>query len=46
MPPFVLAMDTTVAFDYEIGFVTVKVSDVIADLMLPPEFESKESTIP
>src|SRR6188474_1468560 len=42
MPPFVLAMDATIAFDYKICFAAIKVSDVIADLMLPPELESKE----
>jgi hypothetical protein len=46
MPPFVLAMDATIAFDYKICFAAIKVSDVIADLMLPPELESKESSIP
>jgi len=28
MPPFVLAMDATIAFDYKICFAAIKVSDV------------------
>ena len=46
MPPFVLAMDAAIAFDYKIRFAAIKVSNVLPDLVLPPELESKESSIP
>ena len=45
MPSFVRFVGSTVAFNNKISFVAVKVSNVIAELMLPPEFEAKQSTI-
>jgi hypothetical protein len=45
MPLFVLTMNRTITFDQEVGFVAIKVNDVIADLVLPPEFESREASI-
>jgi hypothetical protein len=38
-------MNRTIALDHEVGFAAIKVSDVIADLVLPPEFVAKESPI-
>jgi hypothetical protein len=38
-------MDRTIAFDHKVGFAAVEVNDVIAELMLSPELESKESAI-
>jgi hypothetical protein len=38
-------MDRTITFDHEVGIATIKVSDVNADLVLPPEFESKQPAI-
>jgi hypothetical protein len=45
VPSFVLTMNRTIALDHEVGFAAVKVSNVIADLVLPPEFVAKESAI-
>ncbi len=46
MPSFVLFMDSPIALDHKVGFVAIEVDNVIAKLMLPSEFESKESSIP
>jgi len=46
IPVFVPTLGGTVAFDHKISFAAIKVSNVIAELMLPSEFESKEASIP
>lgn len=45
MPCFVLFMNGPITFDHEASFAAVEVNDVIAELMLASEFESKESSI-
>jgi hypothetical protein len=39
-------MDGTITFDHKVSFAAIKVRNVIAELMLPPEFESKDLSIP
>ncbi|MEK6337419.1 MAG: hypothetical protein AABM67_21050 [Acidobacteriota bacterium] len=39
-------MDGAIAFDYKVSFAAIEVRNVIPELMLPPEFEFKELTIP
>jgi hypothetical protein len=39
-------MDGTIAFDHKVSFAAIEVRNVIAELMLPPEFESKDLSIP
>ena len=46
LPTFVRPMDGTIAFDHKVSFAAIEVRNVIAELMLPPEFEFKELTIP
>jgi len=38
-------MCRTIAFDYQLRFSTIEVSNIITELMLAPEFESEQSTI-
>ena len=38
-------MDGTIAFDNKVGFAAIEVRDVSPELMLPPEFESKDLSI-
>jgi hypothetical protein len=38
-------MDGTIAFDHKVSFAAIEVRNVIAELMLPPEFESKDLSI-
>jgi len=45
MPTLVASMDLPVALDHKVGFTAIKVSDVIAKLMLPSELESREPTV-
>jgi len=39
-------MDGTVAFDHKVSFAAIEVRNVSPELMLPPEFESKDLSIP
>ena len=38
-------MNRTITFDYQLCFSTKEISNVVANLMLSPEFESEESAI-
>jgi hypothetical protein len=40
-PSFDYCMNPAIALDYQLGFVTIEVSDVVSDLMLSAELESK-----
>jgi hypothetical protein len=46
LPTLVRSMDGTIAFDSKIGFATIEIRNVVPELMLPPEFESKDLSIP
>jgi hypothetical protein len=46
IPIFGWFVGGAVAFNNKISFVAIKVRDVIAELMLPPEFESEDLSIP
>ena len=46
MPLLVRFVRGPIAFNNKISLVAIEVSDVITKLMLPPEFESKELSIP
>jgi len=46
MPLFVRFVDGTIAFDHKVSLAAKEVRNVIAELMLPPEFESKDLSIP
>jgi hypothetical protein len=46
LPTFVRSMDGTIAFDHKVSFAAIEVRNVIAELMLPPEFESEDLSIP
>lgn len=45
MPLLIQAMYAAVAFNDQLGFTAVEVSHVIAELMLPSEFETQEAAI-
>jgi len=39
-------MNRAIALDYEMSFMTIEVHNVVAELMLSPEFESEQLTLP
>jgi hypothetical protein len=45
MPRLIWIVRRTIAFNYQLGFVTIEVSDVVTKLMLSPKFEPEQLAI-
>ena len=45
MPLLIRFVHRPIALNYELGLVAVEVSNVVAKLVLPPEFESEQLTV-